>query len=73
MLAILLAPLWGRLWGVRSSVPVTRVLALGIPLTGLASVLAGILRRNGRTSAVAGRTAIGQLTGMGVGLATILV
>ena len=41
-------------------------------MTGLASVLAGILRRSGRTSAVAWRTAIGQLAGMGIGLATIL-
>ena len=72
LLAVLLAPLWGRLWGVPESVLVTRVLALGIPLTGLASVLAGILRRRGRTSTVAGRSAIGQLAGMAIGLATIL-
>ena len=72
LLAFLLAPLWGRLWGVPESVLVTRVLALGIPMTGLASVLAGILRRRGRTSTVALRTAIGQLAGMAIGLTTIL-
>ncbi len=72
LVAMLLAPVWGQLWGVPESAPVTRVLALGIPLTALASVLAGILRRGGRTSAVAGRTAIGQLTGMAIGLAAVL-
>lgn len=72
LLAFFLAPLWGRLWGVSDSVPVTRVLALGIPMTGLASVLAGILRRRGRTSTVAGRTATGQLAGMAIGLLTVL-
>ena len=72
LLASVLAPLWGRLWGAPESVLVTRVLTLGIPMTGLASVLAGILRRGGRTSTVAGRTAIGQLAGMAIGLATVL-
>lgn len=72
LVAMLLAPFWGQLWGVPESTPATRVLALGIPSTAVASVLAGILRRNGRTSAVAGRTAIGQLTGLAIGLATVL-
>jgi len=72
LLATLLAPLWGRLWGLPESVPVTRVLAVGIPMTGLASVLAGVLRRRGQTSTVAGRTAIGQLAGMAIGLVTVV-
>ena len=70
--AILLAPFWGRIWGVPESTRVTQILALGIPLSALSAVLAGILRRGGRTSAVAGRTALGQLAGMAVGLSTIL-
>lgn len=72
LLAMLLAPLWGRVWGVPESTQITRVLALGIPLSALTAVMAGILRRGGRTSAVAGRTGLGQLVGIAVGLAAIL-
>ena len=72
MLVILLAPLWGRLWGVPESTQVTRVLALGIPVSALSAVLAGVLRRSGRTTQVAGRTGLGQLAGMAVGLTAIL-
>jgi O-antigen/teichoic acid export membrane protein len=70
--AVLLAPLWARLWAVEESTQVTRVLAMGIPLTALSAVLAGILRRRGRTSTVAARTALGQLSGMAAGLVTVL-
>ncbi len=72
LVALMLAPLWGRVWGVPESTQVTQVLALGMPLTALSAVLAGILRRGGRTSAVAGRTGVGQVAGMALGLAAIL-
>ena len=47
------------------------MLAIGIPFSAVSEVLAGILRRDGRTSTVAVRTAIGQLSGMAVGLVAI--
>lgn len=71
-LAIVLAPLWGQLWGAPASTDVTRVLALSLPTGALVGVLSGVLRRFGRTHNVAVRTAIGQLAGMGVGLATVV-
>lgn len=70
--AIVLAPLWGHIWGNPSSVVMTRLLALGIPLSAVLAVFAGVLRRSGKTSVVAVRTAIGQLTGLVIGLAVVL-
>lgn len=72
LLAYLLAPLWGQLWGVPESTATTRVMALGIAPTAVAAVMAGALRRHGKTTQVAGRTAVGQLLGMTIGLAAIL-
>lgn len=71
-LAMALAGPWGNLWGIPESATTTRVLALGSPFAAVAGVLAGILRRHGRTTVVASRTALGQVVGMAVGLAVVL-
>lgn len=70
--AMALAGPWGRLWGIPESDTTTRVLALGSPFAAVAGVLAGILRRHGRTTVVASRTAIGQVVGMAVGIGVVL-
>ncbi len=71
-LAFALAPLWAQLWGIPEATSVTRVLALGMPLSAAAGVLAGVFRRFGRTHEVAARSAVGQLLGMGIGLVAVL-
>lgn len=71
--AVVLAPLWGRIWAVPDSTEVSRLLAFALPLGAASSVLAGVLRRLGRTDSVALWTAVGQLLGMGVGLGAVLV
>lgn len=70
--AMALAGPWGSLWNIPESATTTRVLALGSPFAAVAGVLAGILRRQGRTTAVATRTAVGQVLGMAVGLAVVV-
>jgi O-antigen/teichoic acid export membrane protein len=69
--AMLLASPWGRLWGAPESAGTTSILALSLPFTAVASVYAGVLRRLGRTTAVAARTAVAQVLGMVVGLAVV--
>ena len=71
--AAVLAVPWGALWSAPESVSTTRVLALGLPFTAVAAVYAGSLRRQGRTTAVAGRTALAQILGMAVGLVAVTV
>lgn len=71
--AAVLAVPWGSLWDAPESASITRILAIGLPFTAVAAVYAGSLRRQGRTTAVAGRTALAQVAGMAVGLAVVAV
>lgn len=68
---VVAAPGWGVLWGIPDSTWTTRVLAVGTPFAAVAAVLAGVLRRLGRTTVVASWTAVGQVVGIGVGLIVV--
>lgn len=70
-LAVVVAPAWSALWGIPGATPITITLAMGTPFVSLAAVLAGILRRHGRTTVVARRTASAQVLGMAIGLAVV--
>lgn len=72
-LTIALAPWAARLWGVPNAAATTRVLCLGIPLVALVAVYSGILRRRGKIMRVAGLSLVGQLLGMALGLASVVV
>lgn len=69
---LVLAGAWQALWEVAGAAQVTRVLMLSLPAVALGEVLAGILRRSGKTATVAWRTALSQAVGMAVGLGAIL-
>jgi O-antigen/teichoic acid export membrane protein len=68
-----LAGLWQQLWNVQGAAGVTRVLMLSIPAVALSEVLAGVLRRAGRTSSVAWMSVASQTVGMAVGIAAVLI
>lgn len=72
VLAMATATLWSALWDVPEAAPVMVVLATGTPFVSLSAVLAGVLRRQGRTPVVARRSAAAQLLGMVVGLVAVL-
>ena len=71
LVTLILAPAWAHLWGVPGAVGPTWVLAVGLAPMAYSAVLAGFLRREGRTSLVAARTALGQLVGMALGLIAV--
>lgn len=73
LVGFLLAPLWGGFWGIPESTEISRVLVLSLIPNGVSEVLAGIMRRHGLTSSAAMRTATGQILGILVGFAAVLL
>lgn len=72
VLAMATATVWSALWGVPDAAPVIVVLAAGTPFVSVSAVVAGVLRRQGRTPVVARRSAVAQLLGMLLGLVAVL-
>lgn len=66
------APLVVWIWGIPASLPVSLGLSLGMPFASVAGVLAGALRRRGRTTTVAWTGTVGTVIGLLLGGIVVL-
>ncbi|WP_062071318.1 oligosaccharide flippase family protein [Demequina sediminicola] len=66
------APWWAALWGASEAVTATRVMAISVLTAPLAGAFTGLLRRLGRFRRAALTALVANLTGMAVGVATVM-